>query len=70
MAEVIRTRVELLSAEKWATTVSIGVASVIPNLDLTSSQLIEAADKALYEAKSHGRNQSFLATAKHLALVA
>jgi diguanylate cyclase (GGDEF)-like protein len=70
IAEDIRTRVEMLSAEKWATTISIGVASVIPDASLTLTQLIEAADKALYEAKSRGRNQSFVASAQHLTLVA
>lgn len=42
-------------------TVSIGIASVIPNQKLSSSQVIAMADKALYRAKQSGRNQSVLA---------
>lgn len=56
IAEEIRTRVERLSTEKWATTVSIGVACVVPDMAGSSRNLIEAADKALYQAKEQGRN--------------
>jgi len=38
-------------------TASIGVASVQPDTNLNSNQLIEMADKALYQAKSEGRNR-------------
>ncbi|MFC1533450.1 diguanylate cyclase domain-containing protein [Thermodesulfobacteriota bacterium] len=38
-------------------TLSLGVASVIPNQELTSKFLIKAADDALYEAKKQGRNR-------------
>lgn len=38
-------------------TVSIGVASVIPGESATALSLFKAADKALYKAKSKGRNQ-------------
>jgi diguanylate cyclase (GGDEF)-like protein/hemerythrin-like metal-binding protein len=38
-------------------TVSIGVASMIPNTRTNSDQLVGAADRALYSAKQRGRNQ-------------
>jgi diguanylate cyclase (GGDEF)-like protein len=38
-------------------TVSVGVASVIPSDQAAAGQLIEMADKQLYEAKASGRNQ-------------
>ncbi len=41
-------------------TISIGIASLIPDIDLSSEILIFAADKALYEAKDSGRNKSVL----------
>ncbi|MEW6641570.1 MAG: sensor domain-containing diguanylate cyclase [Pseudomonadota bacterium] len=70
VAEKIRADVERLSAEKWATTVSVGVAAMVPSQGGSPALLIEAADKALYEAKSRGRNQSFVAGVGHLSLVA
>lgn len=44
------------SPDKAKITVSIGVASLKPNLNL-----VEEADKALYKAKNSGRNRSVLA---------
>ena len=38
-------------------TVSIGVACTIPAAKLMPQNLIEYADKALYQAKNSGRNQ-------------
>jgi diguanylate cyclase (GGDEF)-like protein len=43
-------------------TISIGIASVIPSQDLSPSQVVALADKALYQAKQAGRNQSVSAT--------
>jgi len=42
-------------------TISIGVASVIPNRSLSPTQVVAMADEALYRAKQAGRNQSVIA---------
>ncbi len=38
-------------------TVSLGVAAVVPQNGRKATELVEAADKALYQAKKKGRNQ-------------
>lgn len=38
-------------------TMSLGVATTVPNLNISPEKLVEAADRALYEAKAAGRNQ-------------
>ena len=42
-------------------TVSVGVASLLPDRQSTADQVVTAADKALYNAKQQGRNRVCLA---------
>lgn len=42
-------------------TVSVGVASAIPGIEVESTRLLEMAERALYEAKRKGRNQVVVA---------
>jgi diguanylate cyclase (GGDEF)-like protein len=67
VAETIRQKVR-----DWSevTTVSIGIASLTPSATMDCSELVKAADKALYAAKANGRNQSVLASFPKLSLVA
>jgi diguanylate cyclase (GGDEF)-like protein len=39
-------------------TISVGIASIIPNQAISPSQMIAMADEALYQAKQSGRNRS------------
>ncbi|TQV89051.1 diguanylate cyclase [Aliikangiella coralliicola] len=62
VAEDLRCEIEQLAIEhihsslSQYVTVSIGVSNVLPEQDMTSEQLLVAADKALYKAKQTGRN--------------
>ncbi|WP_416305547.1 GGDEF domain-containing protein [Neptunicella sp. SCSIO 80796] len=60
IAERIRAEVEShpfsLDNKTLNVTVSIGLASTLPTVGVNPNSLIEAADKALYQAKSSGRN--------------
>lgn len=64
LAEKMRERVETLciphaeSANAKAITVSIGVASVMPEPSQTKEDLLQLADGALYKAKNSGRNST------------
>jgi two-component system cell cycle response regulator len=68
VAESIRAQLEKLALphdaspiDPWVT-VSIGVARCQPKAGGSPSDLIEVADKALYEAKQQGRNRVFQST--------
>jgi PleD family two-component response regulator len=52
------------------TTVSIGVASLMPDAATDWNKLVNGADKALYAAKAGGRNCCVLASGSKLSLVA
>ncbi|MFK3741460.1 diguanylate cyclase [Massilia sp. TN1-12] len=56
-AEVLRCEVEHLDSPTTFLTVSIGVAAVCPGTCDSKSNLVAAADAALYRAKSAGRNR-------------
>ena len=70
VAETIRLKVELWSEEPQVTTVSVGVASMMPTAVSDWADLVGAADKALYAAKANGRNCSILAAVPRLTLAA
>jgi diguanylate cyclase (GGDEF)-like protein len=70
VAETIRLKVELWSDQPQGTTVSIGIASLRPAATIDWSELLSAADKALYAAKAQGRNRSVVASIPKLTLVA
>lgn len=58
LGENIRLSVAALPADYRAVTVSIGISTLIPADDIDHRDLIYAADVALYQAKSRGRNQT------------
>ena len=62
VAERVRAAVEALAIphsekEGGVVTVSIGVASMLPDKSLKPGELVERADRALYKAKDNGRNR-------------
>ena len=62
VAETIRAQISDLaithghSPVSRVLTLSLGVASVTPSEKIQPAQLVEQADKAMYEAKQKGRN--------------
>jgi diguanylate cyclase (GGDEF)-like protein len=65
-AEAMRARVHQIGIENHGSplgrlTVSVGVCSVVPIAGLTREGLVDAADTALYRAKSAGRNRAEIA---------
>ncbi len=62
LSEKIRAEIETLKIEHRLSsispfvTASLGVASIVPNSDLSPEVLLNKADKALYNAKIRGRN--------------
>jgi len=65
-AEKIRAEIESLRIKHESShinpyvTASIGVSTILPNLQITALQLIKEADLALYQAKRDGRNRVHL----------
>ena len=63
LAQTIRARIEDLrfAGVTRPVTVSIGIKAMRPAPDIAVATLLEAADKALYQAKAAGRNRVILA---------
>jgi two-component system, chemotaxis family, response regulator WspR len=63
LGEQLRSAIEQLAIEHNGSTVgprltvSVGAAAMIPERQLSSSRLLETADRALYEAKRAGKNR-------------
>ncbi len=70
VAETIRRKVQSWSDQTAPATVSIGIASVTPARDADWAGLLQAADKALYAAKSAGRNRCIVTAVPALQMVA
>jgi diguanylate cyclase (GGDEF)-like protein len=70
VAETIRLKVLKWFGDTEITTVSIDVASLMPDTTADWSKLVNGADKALYAAKAAGRNCCVLASVSKLSLVA
>jgi len=61
VAETLRRRIESLGithSDGDLMTISVGFASTIPNRNASQTDLLKAADQALYQAKQDGRNRA------------
>jgi len=61
VAESLRRRVESLGIKHTGgdpVTISVGYACMVPNRNTSPTDLIKAADQALYQAKQEGRNRT------------
>ena len=73
MAEALRERVEALEiphetlSGDSVLTISVGVATIYPQRELSTVALLSAADQALYRAKFEGRNQVLISDSFHLS---
>lgn len=75
LAEQLRKQIEMLgipiNADKYGgfakdiVTVSLGVASTIPDEETPASALVEAASDALYQSKRNGRDRLSMSTTLH-----
>jgi diguanylate cyclase (GGDEF)-like protein len=57
IAESLRSSIECLPDEHRAVTISIGLATLVPDTHAEATTLVRAADDALYAAKNAGRNR-------------
>ncbi|MFP4225802.1 MAG: diguanylate cyclase [Desulfobacterales bacterium] len=61
LAEKVRAEVERMTlfyySHEIKTTISLGISTCVPRLAKNRNNLLEEADKALYQAKNSGRNQ-------------
>jgi diguanylate cyclase (GGDEF)-like protein len=66
-ATVLSMRAQQQGRSDMSPTISVGVAAMIPQVGLSSRDLVKSADTALYKAKLQGRNCCVTASAVQLA---